>query len=92
MPNQKESGRLNATLDPKDLTPNKKSTLIDKKTSTDKSMRRTATRPFTQMSRQSADDNGETGGLIGVSGDGFKLDLRDEFTQTAKLERLKARY
>ena len=32
------------------------------------------------------------GGLVDINGSEFKLDLRDECTATAKLEKLKARY
>lgn len=45
-------------------------------------MRRTNVRPFTQMKSNAA---------VELSSD-FKLDLRDECTATAKLEKLKAKY
>jgi len=32
------------------------------------------------------------GGIVGLTSDGFKLDLRDECTATVKLEKLKAKY
>lgn len=51
-------------------------------------MRRTATRPFTQLGAMSnlAAESTET---VGINRNGFKLDLRDECTATAKLEKLK---
>ena len=54
-------------------------------------MRRTVAggRPVTQMSSIGA---AATPAEDSMGGEGFKLDLRDECTATAKLEKLKAKY
>lgn len=44
------------------------------------------------MSSRVMGDESMKGGLVDISGLEFKLDLRDECTATAKLEKLKARY